>query len=80
MTSGDLTHNEPTVGPSRPILGTYKRAPMEFLRGEGVQLFDVNGKAYLDMASGIAVVGTVVPVAKRDGPARARGERLKSKV
>jgi acetylornithine/succinyldiaminopimelate/putrescine aminotransferase len=55
MTSGDLTHNEPTVGRSPSILGTYKRAPMEFVRGEGVQLFDANGKAYLDMASGIAV-------------------------
>jgi acetylornithine/N-succinyldiaminopimelate aminotransferase len=41
--------------PVTPILGTYKRAPMELVRGEGVHLFDVNGKAYLDMASGIAV-------------------------
>lgn len=38
-----------------PILGTYKRAPMEFVRGEGVELVDSNGKRYLDFASGIAV-------------------------
>ena len=38
-----------------PILGTYKRAPMELVRGEGVELFDASGKAYLDLASGIAV-------------------------
>ena len=55
LTGRDLTENEPTAGPSHSILGTYKRAPMEFVRGEGVELFDANGKAYLDMASGIAV-------------------------
>jgi predicted acetylornithine/succinylornithine family transaminase len=38
-----------------PILGTYKRAPMELVRGAGVELFDVNGKSYLDLGSGIAV-------------------------
>ncbi|HUQ99489.1 MAG TPA: acetylornithine/succinylornithine family transaminase [Gemmatimonadaceae bacterium] len=37
------------------ILGTYKRAPMQFVRGEGVELFDTDGKRYLDFASGIAV-------------------------
>lgn len=37
------------------ILGTYKRAPMKFVRGEGVELVDENGKRYLDFASGIAV-------------------------
>jgi acetylornithine/N-succinyldiaminopimelate aminotransferase len=37
------------------ILGTYKRAPMEFVAGEGVELIDSNGKRYLDFASGIAV-------------------------
>jgi predicted acetylornithine/succinylornithine family transaminase len=38
-----------------PILGTYKRAPMEFVKGEGVELIDSDGKRYLDFASGIAV-------------------------
>jgi len=37
------------------LLGTYKRAPMEFVRGEGVELIDADGKRYLDFASGIAV-------------------------
>jgi acetylornithine/N-succinyldiaminopimelate aminotransferase len=37
------------------LLGTYKRAPMEFVRGEGVELIDANSKRYLDFASGIAV-------------------------
>lgn len=39
----------------REILGTYKRAPMRFVRGSGVELFDEDNKAYLDLASGIAV-------------------------
>jgi acetylornithine/N-succinyldiaminopimelate aminotransferase len=37
------------------LLPTYKRAPMEFVRGEGVELIDLNGKRYLDFSSGIAV-------------------------
>jgi predicted acetylornithine/succinylornithine family transaminase len=37
------------------LLSTYKRAPMEFVRGEGVELIDSDGKRYLDFASGIAV-------------------------
>ncbi len=37
------------------ILGTYKRAPALFVRGEGVRLFDDTGKSYLDLAAGIAV-------------------------
>jgi len=37
------------------LLPTYKRAPMEFVRGQGVELIDSDGKRYLDFASGIAV-------------------------
>lgn len=37
------------------LLGTYKRAPMKIVRGEGVELFDEEGHAYLDFTSGIAV-------------------------
>jgi acetylornithine/N-succinyldiaminopimelate aminotransferase len=37
------------------LLGLYKRAPMELVHGEGVELFDAEGKRYLDLASGIAV-------------------------
>src|SRR6476660_165523 len=40
---------------STDILPTYKRAPMRFVRGEGVELFDETGKGYLDLSSGIAV-------------------------
>jgi acetylornithine/N-succinyldiaminopimelate aminotransferase len=33
----------------------YKRAPVEFVRGVGVDLFDADDRAYLDLTSGIAV-------------------------
>jgi acetylornithine/N-succinyldiaminopimelate aminotransferase len=38
-----------------PILGTYKRAPVEFTHGRGVYLYDATGRRYLDLVSGIAV-------------------------
>jgi predicted acetylornithine/succinylornithine family transaminase len=37
------------------LLGLYKRAPIEIVRGEGVELFDADDRAYLDFTSGIAV-------------------------
>ena len=37
------------------ILGTYKRAPVEFTHGSGVYLYDDTGRRYLDFVSGIAV-------------------------
>jgi predicted acetylornithine/succinylornithine family transaminase len=37
------------------LLPTYRRAPMELVRGEGCELFDADGHSYLDFASGIAV-------------------------
>jgi len=37
------------------LLPIYKRAPMELVRGEGVELIDADGKRYLDFTSGIAV-------------------------
>jgi acetylornithine/N-succinyldiaminopimelate aminotransferase len=40
---------------SGDLLATYKRAPMRFVRGAGVELFDEDGRAYLDLSSGIAV-------------------------
>ena len=46
----------PVPVPTQPaILGTYKRPPAEFVRGDGMYLYDADGKAYLDFASGIAV-------------------------
>jgi len=41
--------------PASALLGNYKRAPGEFVGGEGVYLIDDSGKRYLDFVSGIAV-------------------------
>ena len=40
---------------SDALLGNYKRAPVEFVDGEGVHLIDAEGNRYLDFVSGIAV-------------------------
>lgn len=37
------------------ILKTYNRFPVVFEKGEGVRLYDMDGKSYLDFAAGIAV-------------------------
>jgi acetylornithine/N-succinyldiaminopimelate aminotransferase len=37
------------------LLDVYRRPPMEIVRGAGVELFDAEGKAYLDFVAGIAV-------------------------
>ena len=40
---------------SDAILGTYKRQAPLFVRGEGVYMFDADGKRYIDFVAGIAV-------------------------
>ena len=49
-----------TMAPEAPtgteaLLGLYRRAPIELVRGDGVELFDADGRAYLDFTAGIAV-------------------------
>ncbi len=39
----------------RYLMQTYRRAPVEFVRGEGALLWDVDGKEYLDFLAGISV-------------------------
>jgi acetylornithine/N-succinyldiaminopimelate aminotransferase len=38
------------------IMPTYKRAPLAMVRGRGCLLYDTNGKEYLDLLAGVAVV------------------------
>lgn len=50
----------PAASPAPPpasdaLAPTYTRAPVPFVRGEGVYLYDAEGRGYLDFASGIAV-------------------------
>ncbi len=59
----DVSHVVSAPAPAGPVpppaadhlLGTYKRAPMRLVRGEGVTLWDESGRGYLDFTSGIAV-------------------------
>jgi acetylornithine/N-succinyldiaminopimelate aminotransferase len=39
----------------RYLMRTYKRAPVDFVRGEGALLWDAEGKRYLDFLTGISV-------------------------
>ena len=39
----------------RYLMRTYKRAPVDFVKGEGPLLWDAEGKRYLDFLSGISV-------------------------
>src|SRR5581483_5717517 len=40
---------------ARHVLQTYRRLPVTFVRGEGVRLYDSEGRSYLDLLSGIGV-------------------------
>ena len=57
MTAIPLAPSPQPSSPTAPdaLLQTYRRAPMELVRGEGCEVFDADGNAYLDFASGIAV-------------------------
>lgn len=39
----------------RYLMRTYKRAPVDFVRGDGALLWDADGKRYLDFLTGISV-------------------------
>ncbi|KAF1021410.1 MAG: Acetylornithine aminotransferase [Paracidovorax wautersii] len=45
----------PLEAASPHVMPTYGRLPIAFERGEGVWLWDVNGKKYLDSLAGVAV-------------------------
>ena len=45
-----------TVATSAPLLPTYARLGVTFVEGDGAWLVDANGKRYLDLVAGIAVV------------------------
>lgn len=56
VTAPEASSSPPTSGSARDaVLHTYKRGPVEMVRGEGVYLVDTDGNRYLDFVSGIAV-------------------------
>ena len=38
-----------------PVLPTYNRAPLSFVKGEGCWLIEADGRRFLDLGAGIAV-------------------------
>jgi predicted acetylornithine/succinylornithine family transaminase len=48
-------HDDIYARESRHILQLYRRLPVTFVRGEGVRLYDADGREYLDLLSGIGV-------------------------
>lgn len=50
-----MTHPVTSSAASDALVPTYKRAPMELVSGEGIELVDADGKRYIDFTSGIAV-------------------------
>src|SRR6059036_3456831 len=50
-----LTLDDVQTLESRHILQLYRRAAVTFVRGQGVRLYDADGREYLDLLSGIGV-------------------------
>ncbi|SEM15167.1 acetylornithine aminotransferase [Syntrophus gentianae] len=50
-----MTTEEMIALSEKTIMGTYRRFPVVMTRGEGVRVWDSNGKEYLDFVAGIAV-------------------------
>jgi predicted acetylornithine/succinylornithine family transaminase len=50
-----MTLKEIEAQEARHVLQTYKRQPVAFVRGAGAFLYDVDGREYLDLVSGIGV-------------------------
>jgi acetylornithine/N-succinyldiaminopimelate aminotransferase len=56
MTTAPTTRFDEIVAlDAEHVMGTYARAPVAFVRGEGTRLWDSEGREYLDFLSGLAV-------------------------
>ncbi len=51
----EMTTEELIALSEKTLMGTYRRFPVVLTRGEGVRVWDSNGKEYLDFVAGIAV-------------------------
>lgn len=51
----ELVSREVIAAEAKVLVGTYARAPVVLVRGNGCKLYDTEGKEYLDLTSGIAV-------------------------
>src|SRR5437764_8963810 len=55
MTMQTIAVDDVQTREARHILQLYRRAPVTFVRGRGVRLYDAEGREYLDLLSGIGV-------------------------
>src|SRR5437764_274029 len=55
MTMQTIAVDDVQTREARHILQLYRRAPVTFVRGRGVRLYDADGREYLDLLSGIGV-------------------------
>jgi len=54
--SSSPSHNEELAAlGARYLYGNYRPAPIAFVRGRGCELFDADGKRWLDLCAGVAV-------------------------
>src|SRR5712664_4965019 len=49
------TVDEVQAREAKHVLQTYRRQPVTFVRGQGVRLYDTEGREYFDLLSGIGV-------------------------
>ena len=49
------TNQEIATAASQSLLGNYRQAPIALVRGDGCELWDADGRRYLDLYGGIAV-------------------------
>jgi acetylornithine/N-succinyldiaminopimelate aminotransferase len=54
-TAPEMSLSEVRTLEERYLMRTYRRAPVDFVRGEGSLLWDADGKEYLDFLTGISV-------------------------
>jgi predicted acetylornithine/succinylornithine family transaminase len=55
MSAGQIGLERARELEERYLMRTYKRAPVDFVRGEGALLWDADGKQYFDFLTGISV-------------------------
>jgi len=55
MTTTVSAFEETQAREAKHVLQTYRRNPISFVRGQGVRLFDSEGREYFDLLSGIGV-------------------------
>src|SRR3954462_15446906 len=53
--AGEVRGDDIQALEARHVLQTYRRTPVTFVRGQGVRLYDSDGREYVDLLSGIGV-------------------------